>query len=122
MNPGAALSPDGHLWVFGGGLSGGMTVHSTTEIFGPRPVIMPASAQASATVAVSGDNFASNATVNVYLPDSASTPAATGTTDAAGRMAPVQVVVPALAAGIHRVRVVDTTSNYPILTDITVLP
>jgi streptogramin lyase/N-acetylneuraminic acid mutarotase len=121
---GAATLPDGRLFAIGGSDPSDDAL-SSTETFGPRIALSPASGAAGSQAQVSGSNFGPSATVNVYLGSATSgTLIGTGATDASGAIAPaMNVTVPSTTPmGTQTITVVDTGSSYPIAESFLVLP
>ena len=72
-------------------------------------------AAAQMGLAVTGSNFAANATVSVFIGSATGTPLGTGTTNAAGTLtAGINVTVPSLAGGEQPLIVSDNRSQFPI--------
>jgi hypothetical protein len=109
----AAVGSDGRIYVTGG--SDNMTFNPTSavEAYGPITTLSAATGAAGASLTVSGSNFAINATVNVYFDKVTATPIATGTSDGVGALPAVTWKVPAVAAGAHRLIIVDVRSQFP---------
>jgi hypothetical protein len=108
----AAIGPDGRLYALGDALGDA----SPVDIYGPVVGISPSHASPGSTVLVTGSNFATNATVKVYLG-----PAVSGTllrvdrSTATGGLVPsITFVVPPVASGDTVVTVVDDRSRYPV--------
>ena len=88
------------------------------EVYGPVVSVSPQAAAPGATSAVSGSNFAANATVGLYFGSVTGTPLATGTTNGSGALtAPISFTVPNLAGGDQALIVMDDRSQYPITLD-----
>jgi Kelch motif protein/IPT/TIG domain-containing protein len=119
---GAAVGSDGRIYVAGGSNNMSFNPTSSVEAYGPVTALSAPSGAAGAQLTVSGSNFAVNAAVNVYFDSAASAPIATGTTDAVGGLASVNWTVPAVAAGAHRLIVVDVRSQFPSYAAFTVTP
>jgi hypothetical protein len=81
----------------------------------PNATVNPQAGAPGTSVAVTGSNFAANATVSIYLGSITGAPLATGTTNATGALtAPINFVVPSLAGGAQKLIVLDDRSQYPI--------
>jgi hypothetical protein len=114
---GVALD-DGRLLVIGS-TSGSM---QPSELYGPSVTLTSPSGGAVGTeVTVAGRNFAANAAVHVYLDDQ-HVATTDGTTDSTGGLSGLSFRVPALPAGMHRVRVVDEHSRYPVRSTLVIAP
>jgi hypothetical protein len=112
---GMAVTPDGHIWAIGGTTNPEIPAENAVQVYGPVASIVPTAGAPGANVAISGSNFAANATVSVYLGSVSGTPLATGTTNAAGALpAAISLKVPSAAAGNQWFIVVDDRSQYPI--------
>ncbi len=111
----AAVAPDGHIWAVGGSTNPELDGFKTVLIYGPTVAVTPTAAAAGGMAAVSGNNFAANATVSVYFGSTTTAPVATGTTNATGALtAAISFRVPNLAAGDQALVVMDDRSQYPI--------
>jgi len=118
---GAATSSDGAIYAVGGA-GPGATALRDVEAYGPSVTLTPATPTAADAIVASGANFAAGAQVRVYAGATpAGTPLATGTTDAAGVLAPV-TLPPLGAAGPHVITFVDGRSRYPVTVGVTVTP
>ena len=116
---GAAISPDGHLYAVGGTTNFELTGQMLVEVYGPVVIVSPQAGAPGASAAVSGSNFAANATVSLYFGSVTGTPVATGTTDGTGALpAAISFKVPNLAGGDQALIVMDDRSQYPITLDL----
>jgi Kelch motif len=112
---GAVVTPDGHIWAIGGTINPESAGETTVQIYGPNATVNPQAGAPGTSIAVSGSNFAANATVSVYLGSAMSAPLGTGTTNATGALTtPISATVPSLAAGNQPLIVIDDRSQYPI--------
>ena len=78
-----ALSPDGRMLTFGG-YNGSLT--GDVEYYGPKVSLSVNSGIAGSSLNVSGSNFASSATVTIYLGSVGGTVLGTATTNSSGVM------------------------------------
>lgn len=117
---GASTGTDGRIYVFGGENNDGKL--DSVEAYGPEIGVEPQSASPGETVAVSGNNFSTNAIVNVYWgTDTSATPLATGNSDATGTLVPVELVLPNVADGTYLITVIDDLAEYPVYKQIQVV-
>jgi hypothetical protein len=106
----AGNTSDGRVCLIGGT---NFNPFASVDCYGPHPSWVSGSHVASgATVGVSGDGFAANAPLHVYV-DGNSASLASATTDASGHLATLSFVVPTLVTGSHSVFLVDEASHYP---------
>jgi hypothetical protein len=98
----------------------GNSASATVEVYGPLVSISPSSATPGALVYVTGNNFAANASVSVYLGTTSGTLLATGRTTAGGVLSPTIVFASPAQAAAGVVTVVDDKSRYPITLAFTV--
>jgi hypothetical protein len=113
----AAMAADGRVYALGGSVAG-MAELKTVEAYGPVFTVDATSAAAGAKVHVTaGSNFATNATVTFSLVQGGnSTILGSSTSDGSGVLAaPVELTVPAVAAGSWMLRAVDNRSQYPVV-------
>ncbi len=106
----ATVGPDGRIFVFGG-RADDIDGQTSAEAYGPKLQIGAAAGSAGDSVAVTGSNFAANATVRIYVD---AIPVELATTDAAGSLPTSDLIVPPLASGPHVVRAIDDHAGYPV--------
>ena len=115
----AQLHPDGRLIVFGG-LSSGLQPQ-LIELYGPVVAVSPTMLGAGANAQITGDNFAADAGVTLRLLSGDNPVLGRGSTDAKGALeSPISFTMPQVAAGTHRLQVVDSRSRYPIVLEVVV--
>ncbi|MBS1149164.1 MAG: repeat protein [Myxococcaceae bacterium] len=112
--------PDGRLMVIAG-LSSGIQPENV-EFYGPVVSVSPATFRAGMSGTVTGDNFAADAGVVVTLsPDN--WVLGRGSTDVQGALVkPIEFFMPSVPPGDYQLRVIDSRSQYPIVTRVTVAP
>jgi len=112
--------PDGRLLVMGG-LSSGIQPQNI-ELYGPAVTVSPLQFRAGTSGTVTGDNFAADAGVVVTLSGD-DWVLGRGATNAQGALvAPIEFFMPSVPPGEYRLTVVDSRSQYPIVTRVTVAP
>ena len=114
----ALRGADGRIYAIGGVVGGNPS--ASVIAYGPRVMVTPTAVRESTRVTVSGDNFAANAVVLLYLEDDLAVPIARGSTDGTGTLAPITFRMVAHAAGVVGLRVVDHRSAYPVSTRLTI--
>jgi hypothetical protein len=121
----ALVGPDNRIYFMGGYAMGGADMgaganpSAVVEVYGPAMAVAPGTGTAGATnVSITGSNFAANAVVDIFFGDPASTPVASGNTDADGNIsAAVNFIIPANATpGSAKIFAVDRKSQYPAVT------
>src|SRR5690606_3832221 len=98
--PCATLLPGGRILVAGGRAPGVGGRTDTSEIYGPRLTVQPASALPGTTVTASASGFAPNAAIAVTLGD---TVLAIDSTSGTGDRT-IAITVPALPSGSYQIR------------------
>jgi hypothetical protein len=113
----ATVGADGRIYVAG---TDNFNFFGVCNAYGPRLVRMSSDhVPAGASVMLSGDNFAPNAKVSVYLGTVA---AASAITDAKGALAAFAVALPRGPSGDQWLFAVDDASHYPVRAPITITP
>jgi hypothetical protein len=115
---GAARGLDGRIYAIGGS-SDHMQGMTNVEVYGPTITLTPTRARSGDRIRITGDNFAANARVRVYV-GGAPCAAVTGSSDPQGRLnGPIELLLPPVHAGIVSVRVIDEKSRYPAFAQLT---
>ena len=117
---GAALGPDGRIYVIAGSALGELL--RTVEAYNPVIAISAGNQPIGSAFWVAGSNFAASATVQITIGSPTGALAGTGTTDATGVLTSTAMVPAGTPTGATRLYVVDSRSRYPVSTAITVTP
>jgi N-acetylneuraminic acid mutarotase len=110
----AAVAPDGRIYALGGAIAPDSRPTETVEVYGPVVSASTSSAPPGGSVTITGNNFAANATVRVYLGPVTGALLKTSTTNNSGVLTPVTLTVPNIASTTTVLTVVDDLSQYPI--------
>jgi N-acetylneuraminic acid mutarotase len=110
----ATIGADGRIYAFGG-LNG--TSQRSAEAYGPRFRLSASDGVAGELISFTGDNFAANATVTIYVDNS---PVERVTATAGGVLPIATFAVPPLAAGPHMITAIDDRSAYPVTAAFTI--
>jgi hypothetical protein len=110
----AVVAPDGRIYALGGAVAPDSRPTETVEVYGPVVSASASSAPPGGSVTITGNNFAANATVSVYLGSVKGALLKTGMTNSSGVLAPVTLTVPNVASTTTVLTVVDDLSQYPI--------
>jgi len=121
QNAAAAVGGDGRIYV-AGGLNTSNSSIATVEAYGPVITLSSTSAPAGTVIHVTGSNFAVGATVHIYFDSTTSAAITSASTDGIGTLPMTNWTVPAVAAGAHRVIVVDVRSQFPAYATFNVTP
>jgi hypothetical protein len=109
---------DGRIYAIGGqvGGAGALTPTTVVQAYGPRIVPGPAMGAPGTVVAVTGTNFAANATVTLtFSGDPPTTAPQTRQSNDTGQVAPSFVwTVPQVPSGTYTLTAVDDRSRYPV--------
>ena len=109
----AAVGPDGRIFFMD-------PMGNTISAYGPTNLALTTTqVPGGATVRLTGDNFAANATVNVYF-GTMNAPVASGATGSNGSITGNIAFAVTAAPGTYPIKVVDDRSHYPITLSLTV--
>ena len=111
----ASVGPDGRLFVFGGRVT--TIAQASGEAYGPRLHLGADHGAAGAMITVTGDNFAPNASVRIYV---GAVAVELAHTDGTGALPSTSIRIPPIAAGTSRVRAIDDHSLYPVTARFTI--